>query len=251
MKIEIRPTPTRDAVYRVFLFDEIDTLVPVSYAREEVIGYLKRPDLKEKVRERTGIEDVAVLLETIKKLKKENPEKFKNDSRFRQYIDALDIGRQMAYEKKELPLTLFDDVAETLESIASARGRIGIYSSMDAATLKAGWDQTAFGRLIEQYFSAKDIATKDKLSSQSYRTIARTLRVHPEEMVYTTDTEAEAEAAVNADVGAVYLICRSVNEDLDFQLKGTKRFKMIKSLGRIIMETTARKPTIKKERPKE
>ena len=105
-------------------------------------------------------------------------------------------------------MPLHTDVEETIQRIHEAGGRIMVFSSATVQTSRSGMRSNGLDKLIEAYYSSSDPDVGSKFSPAAYRAIARKVNVTPADVHYVTDSVKEAEAAVEAGVGRVYLIDR-------------------------------------------
>lgn len=116
------------------------------------------------------------------------------------------------YRDGTLKGEVFDDVPGVLETLTDAGRTVCIYSSGSVEAQKLLFGHSVAGDLtvwIDDYF---DTTTGPKKESPSYRAIADELGVSPQEILFATDSLAEAKAASEAGVDAV-MMARPGNPD--------------------------------------
>ena len=163
---------------------------------------------QEIVSDELGYEDLTSMLVIFKKGIEAGEKHDKESESFKNYVEIEDHVAKVAYESGELPFPLEDDVKETLQSLNDAGGRIMIFSSSAVETTRSGMKSVGLDDLVEVYYSSSDPELGSKFKPHAYETIARQSNITPDKMCYITDSPQEAEAAVEAGVGRVYLIDR-------------------------------------------
>ena len=108
---------------------------------------------------------------------------------------------EAGYTSGELKSVVFPDVPPAFVRWRENGRRIAIYSSGSVLAQQLLFRHTHTGDLtpwIEAYF---DTSVGAKIDSSSYRKIAGTLHVSPEEILFLSDAPAELEAAALAELG--------------------------------------------------
>lgn len=98
---------------------------------------------------------------------------------------------------------LFDDVAPALSAWEEAGIPVHIYSSGSIAAQKLLFGHSSAGDLRQKLAGYYDTTLGPKKSPQSYRSIAEDLRTPPSELLFATDSLAEADAADAAGLKVV------------------------------------------------
>jgi methionine salvage enolase-phosphatase E1 len=208
---KIRQNKPKRALYEVYLTDVFGPIIPLEHVHD-LEDYLQR-SIKEK-----GIEA--------------GEKHDKESEAFKRYVELEDHVAKVAYESGEMPFPLEDDVKKTLQRLREAMGRIMIFSSSAVETTQAGMKSVGLDDLIEAYYSSSDPDLGSKFKSHAYETIARKSNITPDKMCYITDSPQEAEAAVEASVGRVYLI------DRDSSAKGKRgEYYLINDYGLVVKQT--------------
>gem|GEM_PF-3937170 len=188
-------------MYSVYLTDVYGTTTPFNHVNE-IREYLMKPDVSRQVSEKTGCTDIDGVvtrgLEQSKLRNKDHPD-------FIKYVELFEEAAILGYKAGKIRMPLEDGVLETLEQIRNLSGRVRIFSSANESA-RFGMQTNGLDSLIEGYHSSVDPAIKTKFSPEAYTEIARQIGVQPKEIVYVTDDTKEADAAVKAGVGKVFLI---------------------------------------------
>jgi enolase-phosphatase E1 len=133
------------------------------------------------------------------------------------------------YRDGTLKAPLFDDVVLNLRRLRRLGMRIAIFSSGSVLAQKLLFAHTDTGDhrdLIDQYF---DTGVGSKVSSPSYREIARRLELLPEEIIFVSDVTKELAAA--RDAGMPTLLClRPGNQPQST----AEQFQVIQSFSQIL-----------------
>jgi enolase-phosphatase E1 len=136
---------------------------------------------------------------------------------------------EQGYRDGTLKAPLFDDVIPNLRRLRRLGMRIAIFSSGSVLAQKLLFAHTDTGDhsdLIDQYF---DTAVGSKVSSSSYREIARRLELLPEEIIFVSDVTNELAAA--CDAGMLTLLClRPGNQPQST----AEQFQVIQSFSKIL-----------------
>lgn len=107
------------------------------------------------------------------------------------------------FRSGEIRSQVFPDVPEAFKRWRSQSRRIAIYSSGSALAQRLLFAHTIMGDLtgfIESYF---DTMVGAKRETESYRRIAESLALAPEEMVFISDVDAELSAAHETGIQTV------------------------------------------------
>ena len=108
-----------------------------------------------------------------------------------------------------ITLPIYDDCPSALERLAESGTRIVIYGNGPKQMFRNGMGSVGLDKHISDYYSTKSVG--DKYDPGSYRKLAEREHVSVKEIVFTTDDPREAEAAVEAGIGKVYLIDRKAS----------------------------------------
>jgi methionine salvage enolase-phosphatase E1 len=229
---KIRQNKPKRALYEVYLTDVFGPIIPLEHVHD-LEDYLQRSiKAQEIVSEELGYEDLTSMLAIFKKGIEAGEKHDKESEAFKRYVELEDHVAKVAYESGEMPFPLEDDVKKTLQRLREAMGRIMIFSSSAVETTQAGMKSVGLDDLIEAYYSSSDPDLGSKFKSHAYETIARKSNITPDKMCYITDSPQEAEAAVEASVGRVYLI------DRDSSAKGKRgEYYLINDYGLVVKQT--------------
>ena len=194
--------------FEVFLTDIFGTTTPLMHVKE-LNEYLRHSGkTQESISKELGYGDGSQLMAAFKEGLDAAEQQDKDSDAFRRYIQIEDRVARVAYETGELQMPLHNDVEETVQRIHEAGGRIMVFSSATVKTSRSGMRSNGLDKIIEGYYSSSDPDVGSKFSPAAYRAIARKVNVTPDEVLYVTDSVKEAEAAVEACLGRVYLIDR-------------------------------------------
>lgn len=202
---QIKPNRTK---YEVYLTDVFGPIIPLRHVHD-LQDYLQHSTkAQEIVSKKLGYDDLTSVLTIFKKGIEAGEKHDKENEAFKRYVEIEDHVAKVAYESGELPFPLEADVTKTLQSLNDADRRMMIFSSSAVETTRAGMKSVGLDDLIERYYSSSNPEIGSKFKQQAYETIARQSNITPDKMCYITDSPQEAEAAVEARVGRVYLIDR-------------------------------------------
>lgn len=196
------------AQYQAYVFDVMGTTVPKAHLND-IYDYLTNsPTAHKAIGERFGytpdqIRDIA------DKGSKAGKEGNKDSTEFKQYLKIADFASATGYESGELQMDLEGDVEATIKRIKDAGGRIAIFSSGSVENSRKGMQGNGLDKYIDTYLSSDQPEIGTKVRAEGYLAVARALGISPDEMCYVNDLVKEADAAVDAGVGAVYVIDRS------------------------------------------
>nr|XP_009861360.1 enolase-phosphatase E1-like [Ciona intestinalis] len=102
------------------------------------------------------------------------------------------------YESGGIIGIVYDDVKPALQRLRMLKKRIYIYSSGSVNAQKLLFTYTKFGDLLEYFDGHFDSNFGGKNDAASYRKIAEAINCKPEEILFLTDIEYEADAAISA-----------------------------------------------------
>jgi len=136
--------------------------------------------------------------------------------------------------KKELRAPMFDDVVPQLRKWHKQGLKLGIYSSGSVFAQRLLFENTKHGSLLSLIDSYHDLTTAgSKIEPSSYASIAKTLQVAPEKIIFLTDVFGEYRAAGEAGLKSAIVI-REGNQALTKDEKsGTP---MVTSLSEISLK---------------
>jgi len=193
------------ADYQAYVFDLMGVLISLDW-RDTVIDHLTRNPT---IREIFGGELIDHLVEkglphiALQKAKDLTFDKNNQDHKNLRtlVIQAAMHGLREGY----LIISLEDDAEETFVGLTTAGSDVYLFSSADREFMELILGPA--GPYVTSYFSGADTAAlKNKYDPEMYRGIAETIGIPVSEMCYITDDPKEAEAAVKASLGKVYLI---------------------------------------------
>jgi len=136
---------------------------------------------------------------------------------------------EQGYRDGILKAPLFDDVVPNLRRLRKQRIGIAIFSSGSVLAQKLLFAHTETGDhtgLIDQHF---DTSVGSKVSSASYREIAKRLELSPIEMIFVSDVTNELKAAMESEMG-VLLCVRPGNRPQS----ASEEFQAIRSFSEIL-----------------
>lgn len=199
----MNPTTQEHVTYKLYLTDVMGTTTPKKEITDVTNFILGSESVQREVGQRTGTTNIVDVitkgLARSAKGEKDHPE-------FKAYIKLWDVGAQIAYQSGAVKMSLESGVEEAFEQIHRAECRIMVYSSGAVETSKLGMKSNGLDRLIVAYFSSSQKEIGSKFEAHAYREIARQAGVDLKDMVYVTDDIKEAQAAVEAGTGQVFLI---------------------------------------------
>ena len=205
---KITPIKPNRAQYEVYLTDVFGPIIPLRHVHDLHDYLTHSTKAQEIVSKELGYEDLTSMLAIFIKGIEAGEKHDKESEAFKRYVEIEDHVAKAAYESSDLTFPLEDDVKEALQSLNDAEGRIMIFSSSAVETTRAGMKSVGLDDLIERYYSSSDPEIGSKFNPRAYETIARQSNITPDKMCYITDSPQEAEAAVEAGMGRVYLIDR-------------------------------------------
>lgn len=192
------------ALYTLYLTDIMGTTTPKSHIQEIADFILNSKDTQKKICEKLGKQaDIEGIIK--KGLARANAGE-KDHPEFKEYIKTSDMGSEIGYKSGSLKMPIFEDARAALQIIYEANGRIRVFSSGGIGGMKAGMQTAGLDEIIECYHSSSQPEIGSKYSANAYKEIAKTAGVSLRDMVYITDDAKEADAAVSAGVGQVYLV---------------------------------------------
>lgn len=205
------------AEFKLYVTDEAGTVTNgMDHYNRIIPDYARRPEIQPLVEAETGISDIEQAISEGLAVRTSGDKNYKCTPQFKRLLKVSGAANKIGLERGDLKLPVTDDVPETLEKLTNAGAKVRVYSSGGKDELMLGWQRTTAGDLsqyVEEYHSSSDPATKDKKSPESYKAIAQLAGISPQEMCFVTDDVAEAEAALGAGVGKVYLINRDAKAD--------------------------------------
>src|SRR5690606_14925896 len=117
-------------------------------------------------------------------------------------------------ESGELKSEFFDDVPQSLERWKNAGLDVRVYSSGSVVAQKIFFARSNFGDLQRFISGWYDTTTGPKREPESYRKIARDVRLPAEKILFLSDVVAELDAAREAGM-RTGLMLRPGNEPVD------------------------------------
>jgi enolase-phosphatase E1 len=138
---------------------------------------------------------------------------------------------KQGYQDGTLKAPLFDDVVPTLRRLRGQRIGVSIFSSGSVLAQKLLFAHTDTGDhtdLIDRYF---DTAVGSKVSSASYREIARQLEIVPQEITFVSDVTGELSAAGEAGMETLLCVRPGNNPPV-----ASEEFEAIQSFSEILPE---------------
>lgn len=207
----------------VLLLDIEGTTTPISFVKEKLF-----PFAREKVRSFiSGLSESEFdpILEAFKAQCLQDHHLFTPERAREEVIDLtekwIDEDRKVTalkdlqglmwrqgYEEGQLKGVMYDDAPIAMQSFASRRGRVAIFSSGSREAQRLIFKYSTHGDLTEHisaYFDPK-IVQATKQESKAYTEIALCLGIEPSEGLFCTDILKEAQAAVAAGWSAALLL---------------------------------------------
>ncbi|XP_060553052.1 enolase-phosphatase E1-like [Ruditapes philippinarum] len=146
-----------------------------------------------------------------------------------------------AYKQKKIEGELFEDVAPVLQQIAEEDFMLFIYSSGSIEAQKLLLAHTADGDITDMFMGFFDTTQGSKTESDSYKKIQKLIseeqEVQAEEILFLTDSPAEAKAACVAGWQAV-LVDRSMEQEdgIELTAEDKQNFMVIDNLNDLFGE---------------
>ena len=127
---------------------------------------------------------------------------------------TLVVPPALGYDKGELRGHVYDDFCPLLQWCQSHKISVNIYSSGSIQAQKLLFGHSTEGDLTSYLDHYYDTTSGSKKEAQSYRVIAKSLGVHPSQICFVSDAEAELVAAKEAGIGHVVVSIRPGNVPL-------------------------------------
>lgn len=227
---------------KVLLLDIEGTTTSISFVKDKLFPYAEE-NVKDFLDAQWDDEDVKEAVNALRKLAIEDQEKSVEglvtipgeDASKEDQIEGLvkNVKWQMSSDRKVAPLKqlqgliwkkgydkgdikghVYDDVLPALEQWRSVEGqKIYIYSSGSVQAQKLLFGQSSAGDLLPFIDGHFDTAVGAKQEATSYTAIVEKIGCKPEEILFLTDIEKEAEAARTSGVN-VALVSREGNAPL-------------------------------------
>jgi enolase-phosphatase E1 len=123
------------------------------------------------------------------------------------------------YERGELQSHVYEDAVRALRKWHAGGLALYVYSSGSIEAQQLLFSHTPHGDLLPLFSGYFDTTTGPKLEARSYETIARTLQLPAQAVVFLTDHEGEIEAAASAGLQTV-LLAREAREASPAYVRG-------------------------------
>uniref|UniRef100_H2YZ94 Enolase-phosphatase E1 n=1 Tax=Ciona savignyi TaxID=51511 RepID=H2YZ94_CIOSA len=134
------------------------------------------------------------------------------------------------YESGEIKGLVFEDVKPALDKLQNLEKNIYIYSSGSVAAQKLLFKYSEVGDMLPYFNGHFDTKIGSKNDPASYKSIANYINCNPEEILFLTDVEYEANAATSAGF-QVCVVLRPGNKLIDAE--NLKCFKTISNFSEL------------------
>ncbi|XP_045165593.1 enolase-phosphatase E1-like [Mercenaria mercenaria] len=254
---------------KALVLDIEGTIAPISFVKEKLFPYV-RENLESYLSTRYDEEETQADISALRALAAKDKEEGKDvvqlpekeDGNKDDVIKAVvsNVNAQMdadrktkelkdlqghvwrdAYKQKRIEGELFEDVAPVLQQIAEEDFMLFIYSSGSVEAQKLLLANTADGDITDMFMGFFDSTQGPKTESESYKNIQKRIseeqEVNAEEILFLTDSPAEAKAACGAGWQAV-LVDRSMEQEGGIELteEDKQNFMVIENLNDLFGE---------------
>ncbi|GBP03996.1 Enolase-phosphatase E1 [Eumeta japonica] len=260
----LRAPCDRDANNLIFRI-EFDKLFP--YAEEHVKQFLtekwESDDVKKAVAalRSLAVQDQEASVDGVVSIPEENASKDEqiealvNSVKWQMSLDRKNSALKLlqgliwkqGYDSGDIKGHVYDDVPAALENWHSIDGRkVYIYSSGSVQAQQLLFGQSSAGDLRSRIDGHFDTAVGAKQEASSYTAISEKIGCKPDEILFLTDIEKEAEAAKAAGLYAV-LVSREGNAPL---AESAAAYPLIHSLAQLVVTNKRKQDTdIQEENP--
>jgi len=113
---------------------------------------------------------------------------------------------EMGYQRGEYQAHVYPDVPEKLREWLDAGINLYVYSSGSEKAQRLFFRYTNFGDLRLLFAGYFDTAIGAKQEAQSYRNLAESVALPPEDILFLSDIEAELDAAAQTGIRTVWVV---------------------------------------------
>lgn len=194
--------------YDLYLTDVLGTLTNEDFTINQINDYMKNSlRLKKEIEQtyRCSIDDI------VKRGKERRDKGERDHPEFKIFKDVWVRAAEIGYESGDIVMDIEQDAREALVELHKVGGRIRLFFSGSAGYMKSAMKGNGLDEVIERYHSDSEVGSK--FEPKTYENIAKQAGISLGEMCYVTDSGKkgikEAEAAVKALTGRVYLVDRA------------------------------------------
>ena len=216
---------------RHFLFDIEGTTAPISFVHEILFPYSKNNLLNYLQKNKISNLIFSNLKEDHEKDKYSNhyksPLENSADSLFSYLEFLISVDRKNAglkeiqgeiwkqgYESGDIKSLIFPDTLDFFQLIKKNNKQINIYSSGSILAQKLIFKYSNLGDMSSYITNYFDTGVGPKRDSNSYLTISKALNCSPNEIIFFTDIQEEADSALSIGIKS-YIILRKGNSPIE------------------------------------
>lgn len=206
----IPPKPEAFGAIRLVLLDIEGTTLPISFVRDVMFPYAAQA-LPAVLNDRTDPLVVQACADIALAYPDRNPldvcrEWMKQDEKAAPLKTLQGVAWRQGFADGTLVARLYGDVPDLLTQWHRGGIRLAVYSSGSVASQKLLYGHTAQGNLTNLFDHFFDLSTGNKKDQASYRTIAATCVLPPEDILFLSDIGTELDAATQAGLAVCQLV---------------------------------------------